>query len=208
VFSIYTNLILLCIVLIIIKIESGGVKMFNTLSYIGRKLNEAGVVWAVGASLLLNHYGLVDKPNDIDILVDIKDIEKADEVLKNLGQKKQWEKADSYSTRYFYEYIIDGFDVDVMSGLRISHNNGVFEYTFDQSSLSEFKKINEIDIPLASLEDWYVIYQLIPNREAKVKLIENYLLSNGIKRLVLLERALEGDLPIEIKHRIEKLLNL
>lgn len=41
----------------------------------------------MGASLLLNHYGLVDKPNDIDILVDLKDIEKADEVLKSLGQK-------------------------------------------------------------------------------------------------------------------------
>ncbi|MEK6266515.1 MAG: hypothetical protein N2B06_17355 [Clostridium sp.] len=33
--------------------------MFSTLSYIGKKLNEEGVVWGVGASILLNHYGLI-----------------------------------------------------------------------------------------------------------------------------------------------------
>jgi hypothetical protein len=38
-------------------------------------------VWGVGASILLNYYGLIDKPNDIDILVDLKDIEKADIIL-------------------------------------------------------------------------------------------------------------------------------
>ena len=53
-------------------------KVFDTLSYIGERLNEERIMWGVGASILLNHYGLVDKPNDIDILVDLKDIEKTD----------------------------------------------------------------------------------------------------------------------------------
>ena len=44
----------------------------------------------------------------------------------------------------------------------------LFKYTFDQSSISEIKIINGVNIPLTSLEDWYVIYQLIPNREIKV----------------------------------------
>ena len=182
--------------------------MFNTLRYIGKKLNEEGIVWGVGASILLNHYGLIDKPNDIDILVDLKDIEKADKVLKSIGERIVWEKTDTYSTKYFYEYIVNGVDVDVMAGLSINYDNGTFKYIFDQSSISEIKIINGVDIPLTSLEDWYVIYQLIPNREVKVGMIENYLLSNGIKKPNLLERTLKGSIPNEVRNNIQRLLNV
>ncbi|MFV3010869.1 hypothetical protein ACLD43_02215 [Clostridium botulinum] len=181
--------------------------MFDTLSYIGEKLNSLNIIWGVGASILLNQFGLIEKPNDIDIFVDIKDIEKTDEVLKSIGKKKKWEKNATYSTKYFYEYIIDGFDVDVMAGFEVNHINGVFEYIFDHNSISESKTINGVNIPFTSLEDWYVIYQLIPNREAKVKIIESYLLLNGIKNLFLLERALKGSLPTEVKEKIKKILS-
>lgn len=180
--------------------------MFNTLSYIGKELNKANIVWGVGASILLNQYGLVNKPNDIDIFVALKDIGKADEILKGLGKKKSYEKTDTYSTEYFYEYVINGIDVDVMAGFAVNHNSGVFDYIFDTSSICETKRINEVDIPFTSLEDWYVIYQLIPGREKKVKIIEHYLLVNGIKKPFLLERALMGNLPLEVKENVERLL--
>ncbi|MBU3145667.1 hypothetical protein [Clostridium sp. CF012] len=182
--------------------------IFETLSYIGEKLNDNGVVWAVGASILLHHYGLVDSPNDIDILVDLKDIEKVDKILKGIGEKKVWEKSNSYSTKYFYEYFVHGFDIDVMSGLTINYNSGEFEYIFDSTSISEYKIINEVNIPLSSLEDWYVLYQLIPGREIKVKMIENYLISYGIKKPTLLERALRGDLPVDVRDKIQGILKV
>lgn len=180
--------------------------MFNTLSNIAEKLNGSDILWGVGASILLNQFGLIDRPNDIDILVDTKDIEKADEILKSMGKKKVYEKTAAYSTEYFYEYIINGFDVDVMSELKINHNSGVYEYTFDYQSITELKKINGANIPLTSLEDWYVIYQLIPDRESKVKMIESYLLSKGAKKPILLERALEGNLPEDVRARTLKIL--
>jgi hypothetical protein len=181
--------------------------MFNTLSYMGEKLNGSNIIWAVGASILLNQFGLINKPNDIDIFVDIKDIDRADEILKSIGEKKKWEKTAAYSTKYFYEYIIDGIDVDVMAGFAVNHNNGVFEYIFDYNSISEFKIINGVNIPFTSLEDWYIIYQLIPNREPKVNLIEKYLLSKGIKKPFLLQRALKGSLPVEVRKNIENMLS-
>jgi hypothetical protein len=181
--------------------------MFNTLSYMGEKLNDSNIIWAVGASILLNQFGLINKPNDIDIFVDIKDIDRADEILKSIGEKKKWEKTAAYSTKYFYEYIIDGIDVDVMAGFAVNHNNGVFEYIFDYNSISEFKLINGVNIPFTSLEDWYVIYQLIPNREPKVNLIEKYLLSKGINKPFLLQRALKGSLPVEARKKIENMLS-
>lgn len=180
--------------------------MFNTLSYIGKKLNDADITWGVGASILLNKFGFIDKPNDIDIFISIDDIEKADEILKNIGEKKKWEKVSTYSTEYFYEYAINEFDIDVMSGFAVNHNEGTFRYIFDEDSISEFKLINDVSIPFTSLEDWYVIYQLIPNRELKVDMIEKYILSNGISKPMLLKRALEGCLPSDVILKVENIL--
>nr|WP_307906170.1 hypothetical protein [Clostridium botulinum] len=93
-----------------------------------------------------------------------------------------------------------------MAGFAVNHNIGVFKYNFNHTSISEFRKINKVDIPFTSLEDWYVIYQLIPSRESKVKMIENYFLSNGIKNPILLKNSLKGNLPIEIQERVKKIL--
>ncbi len=181
--------------------------MLNTLSYLGEKLNESNIVWGVGASILLNQFGLIDNPKDIDIFVDIKDIDRVDKILKSIGKKKQWEETTIYSTKYFYEYIVRGIDIDLMAGFAVNHSSGVFEYVFDHKSMSEFKVVNGIKIPFTSLEDWYVIYQLIPNRETKVNMIEKYLLSNGIKNIFLLQRAMKGCLPIQVRNRVKSILS-
>jgi len=178
--------------------------MFDTLSYLGEKLNSAGILWAVGASIVLNQYGLVEKPNDIDILVDIDDIKKADEILKGLGMKKPIEEGESsiYSTKYFYEYVVNGIDVDIMAGFAINFNEDAYEFSFDKKAITAVKKINGVDIPLTSLEDWYVLYQLMQNREKKVNIIEKYLSSNGIKETHLINRALSKKLPNKVRERI------
>jgi len=185
----------------------GGVKvLFQTLSYIGEKLNKENILWGVGASILLNHYNLVNNPKDIDILVALEDIHKADEILKFLGHKKVRELNDSYSTEYFNEYIINGIDIDVMSGLTLNHEEGKYTQIFDKASIVDELDVDDVKIPLTSLEDWYIIYQLIPGRDYKVTLIENYLLQNGVKNPMLLQRALKCALPLMVKYRSEKLL--
>lgn len=182
-------------------------KMFKTLSYIGEKLNDSNIVWAVGATMMLNQFGLINNSNDIDIFVDIKNINRADEILQSIGEKKKTEKNSVYSTEFFYKYLINGIGIDVMAGFAIDHSRGVYEFIFDTKSISKIETINGIDIPFTSLEDWYVIYQLIPNREFKVNLIEKYLTLNGIENPNLLKRALRGNLPLEIRSKIENVLS-
>jgi len=185
----------------------GGVKvLFQTLSCIGEKLNKENILWGVGASILLNHYDMVNNPKDIDILVALEDIHKADEILKSLGHKKVRELNDSYSTEYFNEYVINGIDIDVMSGLTLNHEEGKYTQIFDRASIVDEMDVDDVKIPLTSLEDWYIIYQLIPGREHKVSLIENYLLQKGVKNPMLLQRALKCPLPLMVKYRSEKLL--
>lgn len=180
--------------------------VLDTLSYVGKQFNKTGILWGIGASVVLNQYGLISNPNDIDILVDIKDIKKADEILKSLGKKKPTEETSIYSTKYFYEYVVNDIDIDVMAGFAINYDENTYEFSFDSKSITDVKSINGVDIPLTSLEDWYILYQLIPNKDSKVNLIEKHLICNGIKETHLINRALSKNLPNKVRERIQQLL--
>jgi len=184
------------------------------------KLNKENITWGIGASVMLHHYGLVSMPNDIDILVDIKDIENVDSILKEMGEKKPLNPIKTYSTKYFYEYEVQGVDIDVMAGFIINHEGGSYEYTFHKDSLV-FAKVNglvndpsvefnldNITLPYTTLEDWYVLYQLIPGRENKVQLIEDYLKAKGTCKVNILKRALKHQLPYKVEKRIKEFMML
>lgn len=190
--------------------------LFKVLSMVADKLNKGNITWGIGASVMLHHYGLVAMPNDIDILVDIKDIEKVDSILKEMGEKKPLNPLKMYSTKYFYEYDIQGVDIDVMAGFIINHEEGSYEYTFHKDSLV-FEKVNNssaedsidnITLPYTTLEDWYILYQLIPGRENKVQLIEDYLKAKGTHKLEILKRALKQQLPYKVEKRIKEFMKL
>jgi hypothetical protein len=182
--------------------------VLNTLSFIADKLNAGNLVWAVGGSMLLKQYGLVEKPNDIDIMTDLNSFAQAAAILKSIGEEKPPAETQLFATRHIYKCRINGFDVDLMSGLAIKHQNGLFHYIFDGASVSGTMKAGGVEIPLTSLEDWYVIYQLIPGRQAKADLISDYLMSNGVRRADLFSRMLRADLPPEVKENIAKMLAL
>jgi muramoyltetrapeptide carboxypeptidase LdcA involved in peptidoglycan recycling len=181
-------------------------RMEQVLSYLGKRLNESKILWGVGASLMLHQHGLADQPNDIDIFVSLDDVDKADEILQSMGRKKRREENGTYETKHFYEYVVDGVDVDLMVGLAISVEDGVFEYVFDHESITDVFKIDGVEIPFTSLEDWFVLYQVIPCREKKVQRIETYLMEQGIQNACLLNRALDRHLPAAVRERINKLL--
>jgi hypothetical protein len=182
--------------------------MFQTLLKIANELNKHQVHWALGGSLMLLHHGLADDAHDIDLMVTIEDFITASSVLLSLGikMKNRDEISPLYQTENFTEYKVDGYDVDLMAGLQISHENGVYRYCFDELSMTESKWYDNVKINYASLEDWYVLYQLMPHRSNKVLKIEHHLIKIQIKHPLLLERALRGNLPEAVKHRVEGIL--
>lgn len=180
--------------------------LYHAIARIAGALNAVQARWAIGGSVLLAHHGLVDQPNDLDILVDPADISPVDRVLKGLGEKKRWEKDAVYATEHFYEYCIAGTDVDIISGFRINTASGQYHYRFDEHSIVETVVIEGQAVYLSSLEDWYVLYQLIPGREAKVGLIESHLLKTGVMNRNLLQRALQKNVPEEVNTRTLALL--
>ncbi|MHB8107118.1 MAG: nucleotidyltransferase domain-containing protein [Candidatus Cryosericum sp.] len=181
--------------------------LFDTLVLIARALNQSNVHWGVGASVLLYYHGLVDAPRDIDIITNEADADVVASILGSMGHEEPGDPARSlYSTSRFLEYTVDGTDVDVMAGFAIRHHSGTYVFPFDDRSVTMWKSVEGVIIPFSSLEDWYVLYQLMPGREAKVKLIEDHMRSNGITDEVLLDRALAAELPADVRARTERLL--
>lgn len=148
----------------------------NTLARLGRELNRANIFWAVGGSVMLQQYGLVKQPNDIDILVTSNDLAKACEVLDILGDKiAEREKDDIFETDYFCEFSVDGFEIDLISGLKIKKEDKIFEYNFASETPRVFFTIEKEQIPFSTLEDWLTLYKWMPNKEEKIKIINQYL---------------------------------
>lgn len=186
-----------------------GVKtMFQSLLKIANELNQHNIHWALGGSMMLLYHGLAEDAHDIDLMVTVDDFLIASSVLLSLGikLKKRVEISPLYQTENFAEYKIDGYDVDLMAGLQISHKNGIYRYCFDELSVTDSKWHDGVKINYASLEDWYVLYLLMPHRSIKVQKIEHHLIKIQIKHPLLLERALRGNLPEPVKNRVEGIL--
>ncbi len=181
----------------------------HTLEKIAIPLNEADVSWGIGASLLLNQYGLAESPADIDIITETRDIERVNNILSSLGTRIQKEeKPGIYATDFFFEYSINSTDIDIMAGFKINLTSSVYEYKFDKDSIPHHFLIGDVFVPFTTLEDWYILYQLIPNREPKVKLIENYFKKNGIEYPDLLQKSIsDSSLPQPVVLRTKKLLS-
>lgn len=181
--------------------------MLKTLSLVAEKLYDHAILWGVGGSLLLSFYKVIDKPNDIDILVAEKNADRLNEIISSISEPKEVLRTDPFRTVHFSTYRMNDIDIDVMGGFAIQHKEGVYKLSLKQESIVTHKKINGVNIPLCSLEDWYILYWLIPNKQDKVLLIEQYLKDNGVSYPHLLMEALNKPLPLEVKERIERLLS-
>ena len=181
--------------------------MLETLSFIGDRVNNKKITWGVGGSLLLNFHKLIDKPNDIDILVDEINADHLNEIISPIARTIEAKRSNPFRTSYFTKYCINNIDIDIMGGFAIQHNEGVYKLSLKEESIVAHKKINGVDIPLCSLEDWYILYWLIPDKQNKAVLIEDHLRTTGVKHPRLLEEALQQSLPLEVKDRVVNLLS-
>lgn len=164
-------------------------------------LQQERIHFGIGGSLLLHHHGLPVTPRDIDLVVALADAERAVLLLSEMGTVVEQDETSLYATEVFQEFMIEGIDLDLMSGLQIRHDEEIFIYPFAEQTI-----INETGLPFMSLVDWYVIYQLIPGREQKVVMIEHCLADQEVDR-ERLEQLRRLNLPKDVSNRIDQWLN-
>lgn len=182
--------------------------MIQVLKQVAERLNKAEIVWGLGGSLLLKQKGLVEKANDIDLLIAERDVARAHELISEFGPGEQVGPNDPSYSQYFYQHRIGDVSLDLISVYRIRHNQGMYEVPFDDASINGYMQIDDVEVPLSSLEDWYAIYRLLPKKVGKPELIEGYWHQHGIERPDLLQRVLQGVLPDALRTRIETLLTI
>ncbi|MGM7703367.1 nucleotidyltransferase domain-containing protein [Pseudalkalibacillus sp. Hm43] len=177
------------------------------LSYITKVLCESNVRWAAGGSNVLAQYGLIKSPRDIDLLIDINDVEKASHLIEESASPIEAESYTPFRTEIFRRYLMDETEIDFMAGFAIEHEKGIYRFHLNNESLTKQVVVDGYSLPLSSLEDWFILYQLIPNKGDKANLIELYWKENGILHPFILRKALEQPLPDQIIDRTMRLLN-
>lgn len=143
------------------------------LSTIANDFNNADITWNLGASCMLYLREIVSEFNDIDIMVAVEDIDKVEAIMSKYGTPIKRVPNDKYKTTYFYEYEIDGVDIDIMAGFVIVSKDKDYEFAITKNEEYDSYNLKGVDIKLASVEEWYKYYSLM-GRTNKVKLLQNY----------------------------------
>ncbi|MEA5050387.1 MAG: HAD hydrolase-like protein [Oscillospiraceae bacterium] len=181
-------------------------KELAALARTAAALGAASVRWAVGGSLLLWRRGIAADFHDIDLLVDERDIEAAAAALGAIGTLTNDRRSAPYTTRHFLEYVVGGADVDVMAGFGVMLDGVQRDFAFGEAHVARTEPVEGTPVCFGFVEDWYILYQLIPGREAKVRMAEDYLARPGRLDRAALLRALENSLPDDIRRRSLALL--
>ncbi|MEA1974148.1 MAG: hypothetical protein U9N10_01175 [Bacillota bacterium] len=149
-------------------------RMLDVLEKIAKEFNKNNVKWAVGASLLLYFYNIVEKPNDIDLIIDSKDEDIVCEIMNKLGNEQSVESVRKYKTGVFHKFYIKEIEVDIIGDFNILVNDKYYLHPFPNSTGKSIL-INETKIYLDSLSNWLDTYIAMGDPKNRVKLIKKFL---------------------------------
>lgn len=144
----------------------------KVLEKIAHVFNENGILWALGASMLLYFKGIAKEFHDIDLMVAEGDAEKAKGLLSELGRINPPNPNPKYGTKHFMEFVIDDVDIDVMAGFSIHSEGKNVDCSLKKEQVAEHTKLGEEEIPMQSVSLWLGYYRLM-GRADKVRMIES-----------------------------------
>ena len=146
-------------------------KKIEVLKQIAHRFNEAHIMWALGASMLLYFKGITEEFQDIDLMVANDDVERVRIILSEMGEIQLPNPNPKYRTKTFMEFIINSIDVDVMAGFSIISDGKIFDCSLQEEQIVEKMPLGTELIPLQSPLLWREYYRLM-GRTEKVKMIK------------------------------------
>lgn len=180
--------------------------LHTLLLHLAEKIEKKKLTWAIGGSLMLSLRGFPSIPNDIDIMVTEQDAHILIELLDSVATRLPTTSNHSVLTStHFAKYSLDGIGIDVMANFGVYHANGLYVFPFQSDSI-DYLSSKAHTLPICTLEDWYILYLLMPNREDKVQHIEEHIKKHGLLKPSFLEERLKQPLPLSIQTKIKYLL--
>jgi len=149
-------------------------KIIDVLVKIAKKFNENDIEWALGASLLLYFYDIVEEPHDIDIVIDKKDEDIVLKIMNELGDEKESKVVKNYRTGVFHKFNIDNIGIDIIGEFIIILENEEYLHPFPTKN-KEYILVDNTKIYLDSLESWLNTYKAMGDPKKRVNLIKNYM---------------------------------
>ena len=167
-----------------------------------------GALWAVGGSALLERHGLAQGPNDLDLVAAEADFEALRRALSALGSERPRPPKPPFISRAMTGFEIEGEELDLIAGYGTRCEEGDYFLPFDRESIAEAVEIEGRLIPFMALEDWLVLYGLMPaaKRQLKCVKIARSLAQSGVGYPALLARALRQPLPQGLRRLCRALL--
>lgn len=152
----------------------------KVLANIARLFSEEKVLWALGGSTLLYMHKIVEHTDRIKLIITPEGAAAADAILSRIGEKHPRVPSRHYATQFFSEYTIEGQTVFIISGMTLHYKGFLYSYPFGRESIVAMLPLDGIYIPATAIEDWYVLYQMMPNREQRVASIEKHFATHGL----------------------------
>ena len=148
-------------------------KKLEVLTRICRRFNEEDFTYAIGSSLMLYFNDIVDDFHDIDILVVAKDAERMKEVLLEYGQMKPYKQNEGFASKYFYEFIIEDVEFDIIGNFVIKKDDRLYDFSLKEEDIDDYRLLDDVIIPLHALPIWECCY-LLMDRGYRIRQIEEH----------------------------------
>lgn len=172
--------------------------------------NKAEIRYAVACSFNLFLRGMVDEFHDFDIIVDLADVPKIQEVMESLGAELVLTGGNGFcESEAFMRYHLGRADFDIISGFKVITFGTQYLYRYNETEVENIKIYEDepISVPLITLEALYILYGMMegwqPKRKFKRLLIqevlENEMSFNGVFNSALTEQNLPGWLRRECR---------
>ena len=165
------------------------------------QLNEAKLLYGLGGSMMLKLRSFDIEPNDIDLFVSVDDYSKVIDIFNVYATQVVTPSKYPFKTKHFTSYKCEDITIDIMAGFAYEHLEGTYIALFDHLSIPNTSQINNTNIPLMSLEEWFILYSIM-NRSDKVEMIEKFWKTHEVQYPRLLERQLMLELTTSLKAKI------
>lgn len=184
-------------------------KVFLNLIEEFKKFN---VGWALGCSMNLFLRGIIDDFHDLDLLVNIKDIDKIKKIMEEKGAILTETGGNGFCESDMYmHYQLGRVDVDIISGFRIVTFGTEYYYPYKSNQVDIVEVMDNIKVPLVPMEAMYILYYMMegwqPRRKFKRVLIEEYFNYERPKQKEIFKESIENnELPGQIKWAVKRLM--
>lgn len=135
---------------------------------LARRFELAGVAYRLGGSAMLRLAGIDVAVNDIDVVVEAPARSGVIEALADLGLEEPTSSEPWRSDWFLRTKVVTSGDpvgVDIIGGMALVIDGVVVRFPFEPSHLV---RIDEIDIAVAPLAQWYHLYRVHDSSKAAV----------------------------------------